>query len=69
MRPERLRSAWASAQSDQSLCCTLNGQLKTQGFFMQTPNWVDAEANVCVFVGRTSHFVGFVGLRLSLYHV
>ena len=32
----RLRSAWASTQSDQSLCCALNGQLRTQGFFMRT---------------------------------
>ena len=32
----RLRSAWASVQSDQSLCCALNGQLRTQGFFKRT---------------------------------
>ena len=32
----RLRSAWASAQSDQSLRFALNGQLKTQAFFMRT---------------------------------
>ena len=32
----RLRSVWASAQSDQSLCCALNGSLKTQDFFMRT---------------------------------
>ena len=32
----RLRSAWASAQSDQSLRCALNGLLRTQAFFMQT---------------------------------
>ena len=32
----RPRSAWASARSDQSLRCTLNGWLKTQGFFMPT---------------------------------
>ena len=31
----RLRSAWPSAQSDQSLRCALSGQLRTQGFFMQ----------------------------------
>ena len=32
----RLRSAWASAQSDQSLRCALNGKLRTQFFFMRT---------------------------------
>ena len=32
----RLRSAWASAQSDQSLRCALNGKLRTQAFFMRT---------------------------------
>ena len=32
----RLRSAWASAQSDQSLRCPLNEQLRSQGFFMRT---------------------------------
>ena len=30
----RLRSSWASAQSDQSLRCALYGYLRTQGFFM-----------------------------------
>ena len=33
---QRLRSAWTSAQPDQSLCCVLNGKLRTQAFFMQT---------------------------------
>ena len=32
----RLRSAWASVQSDQSLRCLLIEQLKSQGFFMRT---------------------------------
>ena len=32
----RLRSAWASAQSDQSLCWAFNGKLRTQGIFMWT---------------------------------
>ena len=32
----RFRSAWASAQSDQSLRCALSGSLRTQGFFMRT---------------------------------
>ena len=29
---QRLGSAWASAQSDLSLCCMLNGKLRTQPF-------------------------------------
>ena len=33
---QRLRSAWTSAQSDHSLCCALNGWLRTQGFFKRT---------------------------------
>ena len=33
---QRLRSAWASAQSDQSHRCALNGYLRTQAFFMRT---------------------------------
>ena len=32
----RLRSAWASAQSDQSLRCALSGLLRTPCFFMRT---------------------------------
>ena len=32
----RLRSAWASTQSDQSLRCALNRQLRTLAFFMRT---------------------------------
>ena len=32
----RLRSVWASAQTDQSLRCALNGYLRTQGFLMRT---------------------------------
>ena len=32
----RLRSGWASAQSDQSLRSALNGQIRTQVFFMWT---------------------------------
>ena len=33
---QRLRSTWASAQSDQSFRCTLNGKLRTEAFFMRT---------------------------------
>ena len=32
----RLRSVWASAQSDQSLRCAFNGYLRTQAFFTRT---------------------------------
>ena len=32
----RFRSAWTSAQSDQSLHCTLYGYLRTQAFFLRT---------------------------------
>ena len=66
----RLRSAWASAQSDQSLCCALYGWIRTQSFVMRTaktlirlgecPGW-------SVFAGRTGHFVGFVMLQLILF--
>ena len=41
----RLRSAWASAQSDQSLPCALNGRMPRL---------------IWVFAGRTCYFVGFV---------
>ena len=58
----RLRSAWASAQSDQSLRCALNGWLRTQDFFMWT-------ATTLIGLGlRLVHtnFVGFVVSRLKL---
>ena len=52
-----LRSACASAQSDQSICYAVNGKLKTQGFGrMPRLIWVCAV--------RTCHFVGFVMLWL-----
>ena len=48
----RLRSTWASAQSDQSLHSALNGWLRTQCFFMRTattlirlggyPDWLES---------------------------
>ena len=39
----RLRSAWASAQSDHSLRCALNGLLRTQGFFKRIrPVWSES---------------------------
>ena len=46
----RLRSAWATAQSDQSLRCALIGYLRAQCFFMRTSrlwsDWADAQANL-----------------------
>ena len=62
----RLRSAWASAQSDQSLRCALSG-LGIQAFFKWTAKtdqtgWMPGL--IWVFAGRTCHFVGFVMMRL-----
>ena len=47
----RLKSVWASAQSDQSLHCALNGKLRTYGFFMRRAKTLirlraDAEADL-----------------------
>ena len=59
----RLRSAWASAQSDQSLCCpheetwVLSYPLSTQRRFRS--DWADAQADLR-FRWAHSHFVGFV---------
>ena len=67
----RLRSAWASAKSNQSLCCVLNGQLRTQAFFMRTvktlwPDWADAQADLslcwahmpfCWFCNEVAHII------------
>ena len=57
-----IRSAWASAQSDQSLRCALCGQLRTQGFFTlirlgECPGWSES------WLGAHS-FAGFVMSRL-----
>ena len=50
----RLRSARASAQSDQNLCCVLNGKLRTQAFFMLTAkiwsDWPDAYDDLSLLV-------------------
>ena len=54
----RLRSAWASAQSDQSLRCALSGYLKTEAFFMRTAKTLIRLGGF--FAGRTCHFAGFV---------
>ena len=53
----RFRSAWAFAPSDPSLCCALNGLLRTQAFFIQTAKtdqsgWMPRL--IWVFAGRTS---------------
>ena len=53
---QRLRSAWAPSQSDQSLRCALNGQRRTQGFFMRIAKidqtgWMPRL--IWVFAGRT----------------
>ena len=53
----RLRSAWASAQSDQSLRCPLSGKLRTQTFFMRTAKNDQTGRTprlIWVFAGRTS---------------
>ena len=64
----RLRSAWVSAQSDQSLRCPLEESLGPELPIKRTaktlirlggcPGW-------SVFTGRTCHFVGFVTMRLK----
>ena len=67
----RLRSAWASTQSDQSSLCA---QWVTKG-----PKFLHADSEdsdqtrrmprlIWVFAGRTGHFVGFVMRRLKLWH-
>ena len=62
-----LRSAWASAQSDQSLRCVLNGYLRTQAFFMRTAK-ADAQADLSL---RWEHMplCRFDMRRLILPHV
>ena len=67
--PSEDRSAWAYAESDQSLRCALSEYMKrrTQGFFMRTAKtdhtgWVPRL--FWVFDGCTGHFVGFDMLRL-----
>ena len=41
-----LRSAWASAQSDQSLCCALNAKLSSCGQRRLWSVWADAQADM-----------------------
>ena len=47
----RLRSAWASAQFDQSLRCALNGYLRIINFFKRTAK---TDRTVCLCWGLTS---------------
>ena len=67
----RLRSAWASAQADQSICCALYGKLKTQSFFFDSE---DSDQTgrmprlIWVFAKRTFHFVGFGVRWLVLFY-
>ena len=55
------RSAWASAQSDQSLRCAL--KLSSCGQRRLWSDWEDAQADLS-FRWAHSHFVGFVMSRL-----
>ena len=59
----RLRSAWASALSDQSLCClheeTLGPQLPIERTVKTDQNGQMLKL-IWVFAGCTDHFVGFV---------
>ena len=63
----RLRSAWASAQSDQSPLCT---QCVAKDSMLLHPNSKVSDQTrrtprlILVFAGRACHFVGFVVLRL-----
>ena len=57
----RLRSAWTSAQSDQSLHYALNGWLRTQAFFMRTDS---DQTGWMRFRWAHNQIVGFVTRRL-----
>ena len=65
----RLRSAWATAQSDKCLRCALTGQLRTHAFFMRTAKTQTGRMPrlIGVFAGRTRHFVDFVMRRLKYW--
>ena len=61
----RLRSAWASPQSDLSLCCpheeTLGPWLSLEHTAKDWSDWVDA--------GCTCHFIGYVMHRLKWWQI
>ena len=66
----KLRSAWAPAQSDQSLCCpheeTLDPQLPTHRAHCEDSDQTGRMPRlIWVSAGRTCHFVGFVIRRLK----
>ena len=71
----RLKSGWASAQSNQSLRCPHEESLGPLLYFKRTAK-TDQTGRmprlIRVFAGRTCHFVGFVmrrlTLRLLIYH-
>ena len=64
---QRLSSAWASAQSDQSLCCP--PEEDSSFLHMKCTAQTDQTGRMCrliwVFAERRGHFVGFVILRLK----
>ena len=66
----RLRSAWASAQSDQSSLCA-KGEAKTPRFLHADSEDSDQTGRmprlISVFAGPTCHFIGFVVCWLN-YH-
>ena len=64
----RLRTAWAFAQSDQSLHSALNGLLRTLSACGQRrlwSDWADAQAPLSLCWAHI-HFVGFVMSRLRI---
>ena len=66
----KLRSAWASAQSDQSLrsLCAQWIAMNTRVLHADSDgssHTVRKSSQIWVFAGRTGHFVGFVMLRLK----
>ena len=67
--PNELRSAWASAQSDQSSLCTQwvakDPQLSSCRQLRLWPDWADAQADLRLRWAHT-HFVGFVMSLLKL---
>ena len=69
---QRLRSAWASAQSDQSLHCPhwrKLGSLATHWAHSEDwSDWVDAQADLSLRWVH-SHFVGFVMKRLKFIYI
>ena len=66
----RLRSAWASAQSDKSSLCAY-WVAKDRSFLHADSDDSDQTRRmprlIWVFAGRTCHFVGFVTRRLKFY--